>query len=58
MFLRKNKAQSILEYLIILTAIITGFILAKGAIQANTEASLNKVAAEAESVVNAMQFVK
>lgn len=54
--LNKRNGQSILEYTIVLTAIIAGIILAVPVIREKVQASFEKAATEMEEQVNKINY--
>ena len=56
MFYRKRKAQAILEYIIILTALIAGFLFIRNTVQNATQGMLQHVSGEANQAVQNIRF--
>jgi len=50
--INKKKTQSVIEYLIILTAIVAGIIAASRGIQSAVESRLNNAASQIGGIVN------
>lgn len=58
MFRKKSKGQSILEYVIVLAALVAGFALARDKLTKNATNSLVSVGLATETAVSAVKFLK
>jgi len=56
--LRKRKGQAVLEYILILSAIIVGIILAKGAVRDRVQAIIEKPIGASQAVTDKISFLK
>ena len=56
MFYRKRKAQAILEYIIILTALIAGFLFIRSTVQDSVHSMLEHASGQAAGAVNNIRF--
>jgi hypothetical protein len=54
----KRKSQAVLEYIIVLTAVVVGFLAAKTIIQNRTQGMLEHAINEAGDVVDAISFLE
>jgi hypothetical protein len=55
---KKSRGQSILEYVIVLAALVAGFALARSKLQSNATNSLTSVGQATETAVTAIKFLK
>ena len=55
---RKRKAQAVLEYIIILAAIVAGLIAARGLVTSQVQQIVQSPIGQAGTVVNSISFLK